>query len=381
MAITIQDVARRAGVSPSTVSRVINKNHDISAETVAVVESAISHLGYRRSDTRRGRRPTRRLDGGRGAAQAAVALLIPDPRIGAMQTPLTGSLVHGAEGVARAHGANFLLTRLGDGGGLPPCLHPVQVDGLLVRSGSYGVNAILPNLPTVWIFRPTILPAHGDLVQPDNERIGEMASHYLAERGHRATAVFLGVPNHPDGRVRLETFVRVSTEVSASELAAGDVPAPAVLEGEPGDIIPSSRAAAPDLGNIADRLLAMTPRPTGFFLPLGDSFVEGLYRALQSRGQEYGRDFEIISCNNDTVSLQVLDSRLPNIDIQAAEVGKVAAETLFWRLQHPQDHRRLTLIEPRLVNGADSVINAPAATTGNLRSDPARTASHAFQTS
>ena len=177
MSITILDVAARAGVSPSTVSRVINKNHDISPTTVAAVEGAIRHLGYRRTATRRGRRPSRPHYG--ASSSQSLALLIPDANIEAIQTALTGQLMHGAEVVARERNFHFMLTRLAEDGGLPPCLAPVQVNGLIVRSGPDQLQAVLPDIPTVWVFNPNTIPSHGDMVHPDNEAIGQMALRYL----------------------------------------------------------------------------------------------------------------------------------------------------------------------------------------------------------
>ncbi|MBQ2924663.1 MAG: LacI family DNA-binding transcriptional regulator, partial [Anaerotignum sp.] len=46
MAVTIKDVAKLAGVSPSTVSRVCNDNPAISKETRERVQKAMSQLGY-----------------------------------------------------------------------------------------------------------------------------------------------------------------------------------------------------------------------------------------------------------------------------------------------------------------------------------------------
>jgi DNA-binding LacI/PurR family transcriptional regulator len=65
----------------------------------------------------------------------------------------------------------------------------------------------------------------------------------------------------------------------------------------------------------------------------------------------------LISCNNNAVRLRTLDPSLPNIDIRANEIGRVAVETLLWRIRHPEDHRRCILIEPRLVEPGTA--NAP----------------------
>ncbi len=95
MSVTVQDVALSAGVSPATVSRVLNKGQEISPHTRQVVEKAIIQLGCQRERTRRGRRVSVK----RPVSAGTLALLIPDTHIEAMLTPLMGQIMHGAEAV------------------------------------------------------------------------------------------------------------------------------------------------------------------------------------------------------------------------------------------------------------------------------------------
>lgn len=325
--VTVQDVAARAGVSASTVSRVLNRNHDISADTMALVESVVAELGYQRGAEKRGRRTTR---SGQSPLTASLALLIPDTNIEAMLTPLTGQLMHGIEAVARERGLNLLLTRLDERGGLPPCLTPVQVKGLIVRSGdSTSLERTLPDVPTVWVFKPAEMPSRGDVVQPDNEAIGRLAARYLLERGHQGLAVLNALPQHPEALVRAESFLRVARDGGADATTYSCLQA--------------------DLMGEVDRVAAK--RATGLFLPLGDEAVGVAYRVLSHKNLLCGEAIDLISCNNDTARLWALDPRLPNIDICAEDIGRTAAETLLWRIQNPQEHRRCVLITPRLVEG------------------------------
>jgi LacI family transcriptional regulator len=317
MKITVHDVAAHAGVSASTVSRVLNRNHDISADTVALVESAVAELGYSRAATKRGRRATR---SGQAPLTASLAFLIPDTNIEAMLTPLTGQLMHGIEAVARERGFNLLLTRLAERGGLPPCLTPVQVKGLIVRSGATEkLQRTLPDVPTVWIFKGKNAPLRGDVVQPDNQAIGQMAARYLLERGHRKIAVWNARPGHAEAEIRAQSFLEAARDTGAKVEVATGAEAVKYLKRQ---------------------------KRSGLFLPLGDDATESVYRALQSSGAAV----EIISCNNDVPRLRALDARLPNINIRAEEIGHVAAETLLWRLENPHDHRRTVFVEPRLMS-------------------------------
>ncbi|MDQ3813054.1 MAG: LacI family transcriptional regulator [Armatimonadota bacterium] len=335
MPVTLQDVAARANVSLATVSKVLNNRYDVAPETVELVEKAIAELGYQRAATRRGRPSAAHPPANRSRrtqVAASIALLIPARNIVAMQSPLTGHLIDGVEAVARERGFHLLLTRLAEDGSLPACLDPVQVDGLIVRSTSRGMAMTLPSVPMVWIFKSGFGPTPGDLVQPDNEMIGQMAARYLLERGHRYVAVVNPRPEHPEAQTRADRFVKFAQAAGATTLAI------------------ESESLATD--EIVTQLLSHTPPITGLFMPLGDDFVESLYGALLRRGVRCGEDMALISCNNDAVHLRTLDPRLPNIDIRASEIGRAAAETLLWRIQHPHEHRRCILIEPQVVEPA-----------------------------
>jgi LacI family transcriptional regulator len=93
--VTIRDVARRAGVSPMTVSRVINDSASVSPDTRARVEEAISALGYV---------PSRLARGLSGHRTGTLAVIVPD-----VANPFFTLIVRGAEDVARRAGYRVLL--------------------------------------------------------------------------------------------------------------------------------------------------------------------------------------------------------------------------------------------------------------------------------
>src|SRR5438093_1217833 len=94
-AVTIRHVADRAGVSPMTVSRVINDSSRVSPGTRARVEAAIADLGYIPSKLARG------LSGRR---TGTLAVIVPD-----VANPFFTLIVRGAEDVARRAGYRVIL--------------------------------------------------------------------------------------------------------------------------------------------------------------------------------------------------------------------------------------------------------------------------------
>ena len=68
-------------------------------------------------------------------------------------------------------------------------------------------------------------------------------------------------------------------------------------------------------------------------------------------GCAWGRDIDLISCNNDARHLALLDPHLVNIVIQASQIGRAAVEMLLWRMKNPDEAVRRLLIAPALVEG------------------------------
>src|SRR6266540_3043667 len=93
--VTIKDVARQAGVSQMTVSRVINGSANVSPEARRRVEHAISELGYV---------PSRLARGLSGRRTGTLALIVPD-----VANPFFTLIVRGAEDVARRAGFRVIL--------------------------------------------------------------------------------------------------------------------------------------------------------------------------------------------------------------------------------------------------------------------------------
>src|SRR4051812_9965420 len=87
---TMHDVARAAGVSPATVSRVVNNERYISDGTRAAVEQAVAELGIQRNEAARSLRP--------GQSSDTIALIIED-----VANPFWSAIADGAEEVARRH--------------------------------------------------------------------------------------------------------------------------------------------------------------------------------------------------------------------------------------------------------------------------------------
>src|SRR5438874_8772338 len=195
--VTIRDVAERAGVSPMTVSRVINESPRVHDGTRRRVEAAIAELGYVPNRLARGliRRKT-----------GALGVIVPD-----VANPFFTLVVRGAEEVAWRAGYHVILcntqTDIERERGYLEDMLAFQVEGLLIapvgdRSRPNLRALTRNNVPFVLIDR-SIDGFEGDLVQGDSVAGARRLVEHLIGLGHRRIAVITETNEVSTARDRL----------------------------------------------------------------------------------------------------------------------------------------------------------------------------------
>jgi LacI family transcriptional regulator len=194
--ITIADVAQAAGVSPMTVSRVLNGAGGASAETSARVLSAATSLNYRPNPFARGLRSDR---------SKTIGLLIPD-----ITNPFFPEIIRGAEDAATAAGYNLLISNVVESSEreaqLIDALSRHRVDGIIVCSarmpGPALASAHGAHRAAVLINRDANPKVAGTVVT-DYEKGASYAIDHLVQRGRRRIAVVAGPRSSFGGKSRL----------------------------------------------------------------------------------------------------------------------------------------------------------------------------------
>ncbi|WAL69671.1 LacI family DNA-binding transcriptional regulator [Amycolatopsis cynarae] len=180
--VTIIDVARAAGVSPSTVSYVLSGKRSISAETRRQVEQSIRRLGYHPNA------------GARALASSktnVLALVIPLRTD--LNVPVVMEFVAAVTTEARRHDHDVLLVTKDEGpGGLKRVAGSAIADALIVMD----VESADPRVPMLLALdRPAVLigvPGHAtglSCVDLDFAAAGAAAVRHLADQGHRSVGL------------------------------------------------------------------------------------------------------------------------------------------------------------------------------------------------
>ena len=319
---TLNDVARLAGVSTMTVSRVINGSGYSSVETRARVNSAITELGYMPNALARQLRSKR---------TRTIALVLTD-----IANPFFTTVARGVEDAARLKGyavmfcntdeseveeleyIRVLIQRRVDGVLLVPATNSSESLELLRKHG----------LPVVVLDR-RLSAADVDGVRGDSEAGGHLAVRHLLDLGHRRIAVLTGP----------ETVSTAVDRVAGYRRALAD-------EGLSFDdeIVVFGEFNEASGREMTERVLAIRPRPTAIFA--GNNFIAfGAIQALREAALGIPDDMSVVVFD-DLPQGWVFDPFLTVVAQPAYEIGRQAAELMLERLAGDAPVEPRTIVLP-----------------------------------
>ena len=340
--MTIRDVARQAGVSTATVSRVINGNSHVDACLVARVHQAVASLGYVPNTVARSLKADRTM---------LVGLLISDignPYFSAIAKALETSLGH--------HGYTLLIGSTEEG----PEREQRLLDGMLGRKAdglilnSTGRNdamlaAISQRLPVVLLNRRIRAPGFcGDLVDSDNREGARAMAQCLLDAGHRHIGVIHGDLSVSTGREREEGFLSGLGKPghlggAGSLEGSGIVDAPLVVRSYQGDFSMES-------GMAGAAALLSGPAPVTAIAVMNNSMAIGVLRYCHRHAIRIPEDVSVVSYG----SIEDADLLYVNptvVALSPREVARHAAELLLARMRHPAAENREILLSPDFEKG------------------------------
>jgi DNA-binding LacI/PurR family transcriptional regulator len=343
--MSITTVAKLAGVSTSTVSRVINNHPRVAPDTERSIRKAMQELGYTPSD----RRPGPKSAGRQKMEKRRAAFLVLGAS-GQQATPAFADLLRGVSLGGAENGIDIAFHFVSDPEEISAWILDQRMDGLLLHGArpSGEIERRLRKIPTVWLMGNRRRPDWGDQVMPDSYEIGHLAADYLIARGHKHLAFLnLDAGSWPF-RLNSQSFV-----AAAADRGVAVVVVERPLENSPDYWHEHSPKG---VAEVVERFLALSPRPTGIFVA-DDMQVALIQPALQSRGVELGHGHtQIISCNNEAPFRVGLSPRPAAIDIRVESIGRRGVEQLLWRMAHLHLHERLICaVEPMVIDFERSV--------------------------
>jgi LacI family transcriptional regulator len=309
----MQDVADRAGVSPMTVSRVMNREGNVRVQTRDLVKTAIRELNYSPSPAARSLA---------GSAPHRIGVLYDNPSTGYLSEFLLGVLEESSRTGTQImvekcmerdlNGAS--LTKFLEFGAkgiiLPPPMCESKALLNIVRSAGIVVVAVAPGHPS-----PDLAT-----VRIDNEAAARELTEHLLCLGHRRFGFIAGHPNQTVSAQRLSGFL--------AALAEGGVDRRQVRV-EQGHFTYRSGLEA------AEKLLADRPRPTAIFAA-NDDMAAATSFVAHRLGLDVPSDISVVGFD-DTPIANTIWPALTTIHQPVADMARAAVELVLEEIRRKHD--------------------------------------------
>jgi DNA-binding LacI/PurR family transcriptional regulator len=325
---TLEMVAARAGVSRSTVSRVVNGSPKVTDEAARAVRLAIDELNYV---------PNRAARSLASRHTEVIALVIPESTAMVFTDPFFASIVQGVAMylATTEYTLNMMIAVESKPDKTRRYLMGGNVDGALIvshHSGDHSYAHLERSLPVVFAGRPLLPDEQGGsyFVGVDDIAGERGAIEHLIERGRRAIAVIAGPQDMPPGLDRLEGWRRAVRHYGLEN--------PDLVEY--GDFTPESGAEAM-------RRLLSRGIPIDAVVAANDQMAVGAYTAIRERGLAIPGDIAVVGFDDNYFGLTATPP-LTTVHQPSVELGVTMAEVLVKLIQHePVD--QITILPTSLI--------------------------------
>jgi LacI family transcriptional regulator len=290
---TIDDVAKRAGVSIKTVSRVVNREQNVRESTREKVQQAITHLNYRPNISARNL-----------ASQHShlIGLVYDDPS--AYEIPSAGYVIRLQQGALRAcatadyelliHPCNYRNRHVG--AELKALIEQARPDGIVLAAPLSNmpkiVNAIsATDTPLVRLSTGEKTGKKYTVETNDRESCAEM-TRYLASLGHERIAFITGHPSHKAIKSR---FLGYQDGLRQSDLPFSE------------DLVAAGDNSSGSGEDCAIKLLALEQAPTAIFAA-NDDMAAGVVRAADKLNIDIPGQLSVAGFDNISLAQQIYPS-------------------------------------------------------------------------
>lgn len=328
-AATIEDVARLAGVSRATASRVVNDSPKVSPEARAAVQAAIVKLGYIPNRAARSLM-TRRSD--------SIGVVIMEPAGSLFADPFFGNLLVGISDVLAARDIQLVLLMAQtarEEARVEQYLEAGHVDGAILV-GPRGTDPMPERLDMSGV--PIVLSGRqlggGSISHVDSDNRGGalMAVRHLIERGRRSIATVHGTIDMSSGLDRLEGYRQALREAGLGldpglEMAGNYHPVTA-----------------------ADAMRELLQRRPGLdaVFAASDSMAAAVIRVLQENGRRVPEDVAVVGFDDSPVALTTRPA-LSTVRQSIAAMGSEMARLLLRRIDDPYGEPSQVVFDTELV--------------------------------
>ena len=339
--MTIYKVAEKAGVSPKTVSRVINGESYVRSETRRKVQDAIAELNFTPSTHARMMK----------AGRSRVIGVLTDSVV---TTPESIEIARGIQAACIERGLTPMFVAGGDAaapfsGHGYATLKSLNIDGLIYASHAHeqvSVTDFQSDIPLILVncFDPA--GVHSSIV-PDDRVGGYLAAEHLIDLGHVQVAYLTLQQTSVATHLRKEGFLNAFRVCGLA--------APFVIEGvsaayKPGDFAKETA----ELQSVLNQVLALDPRPTALFCG-NDKMAMAVYGMLQERDLKIPQHMSVLGFDDFAMITELMRPQLSSVSLPYFEMGQIAVQTLITTIEDEKPGLATRLLVPGEVRARGSI--------------------------
>jgi DNA-binding LacI/PurR family transcriptional regulator len=332
--ITIKDIARELGISPSTVSRALKDHPDISKATRDAVNELAARWNYR---------PNPIALSLKSGSSKTIGVIIPE-----VVHYFFSTVISGIEDVVYQRDYNMILCQSNE-----MWEHEVKnirtllssrVDGILASVAKTTTDfdhyrtIVEKNIPLVFFDR-VAEEVDTDKVVIDDEAGAYKAVNHLLRTGKKRIIHLAGPPQLAIARQRLNGYLKAMKEYKLT---------PSREEIVRCDDIESAE-------NVVPELLKRKPRPDAFFA-VNDLTAAQALMIVKRHGLRVPEDIAIVGFTNSQIA-NLTDPGITSVDQKGYEMGQMAAKLLLDRIENPKTHIQTKVITSELVIRGSSSVN------------------------
>ena len=331
MSVTIKDVAKKANVAPSTVSRVIHNSPTISEKTKRKVRKVLKEMGYHMNESARNLVTK---------STKTIGIVMKNSARESLYNPFFPEVIRGIGDFCNKEGYSLSLTTGETEDAIfEDVVKMVQgrrVDGMIVLYSKQD-DKVVPYLvkhsfPFVLVGKPRTDMSGITFIDNDNVQAAKELSEFVINLGHQRIAFLGGSPEFEVIQARLSGFRQ------AMEQAKLHVPKESVK------LIPLNRA---DGIKAIEELLDLPEAPTAFIVM--DLLLGVLLLGVLAEKKLKVPEQISVVCFNHSEFIEFLSTPLTTVDIHTYQLGYEAAKCVFDLIADPKMMEKSILVPTKIV--------------------------------
>lgn len=324
---TIKEIARKAGISYSTVSRALNDKRGVRAELRDAIKRIACDIGYLPNSSAKALVQKR---------IGVLGLIIPRTGEFAFQSPYYSQMLLGISEAANQHDYKLTLS-INEKGSYASLYFRRLVDGIIVignRLDDANIAELEDKAVPAVVVPGFLENSKIDVpsVNSENVRSVHRAVSYLLDLGHRRIAFILGTSN---SKYSVERFRAYQAALEDRGLTYNS------------DYIVESDFSKTDGFRLMGRLLDLPERPT-CVICINDSVTPGALHQISLRGLKIPEDISVVAIGSSDI-LDLFQPPLTTVKIAVTKIGQTVAQMLIQLIENGSCPERHVVIPSELI--------------------------------